>query len=549
VELLAVQDQVLGRGRRVGPAGKRLDVGHALLLVDDEVEDEVHVLGLGLAAQRRGIEAIVPAVVHVHVHVGVAPAPRPEVVETLEHDLHRRDAALGHVHLAPHRAELEAARHFDREAARRHRDGASAARVEVRVLEGTGRAIEVVVGVHERVVRGEGPSVGRVDGDARRCLPAVRALDQELKPAPRPLVPALGDLHLAARGPRQVDRPERNVAALVGDVHDLAAVGAEARGGGVVLAIGQRERLSSIGGHEPELVPLPAVIGAVDDAPAIPCPVGTGLPRRLLVAQLPLLGSRLRASPPEPPGAPDPAVVADVEELLAVRRPGGREVVVVLAVVVARQPAVLVLADPLRGTGRAAVSERHDEEVKAALVRGRDEGETRAVGREPRLEVHLAAFRERKGLAGLEIEAAQLHRVAVVGREDDEAAVGRPVRLEVVTGAVRELHRRRRSEGDAPERALHREDELAPVTREGRGARPARELGKVHLTVVVAVRDLDLLEHRLAQGGPGGRRRGPGREKEQGHRGTLVRHAVPQVSVRPKPVATARPTAATRAQE
>ena len=106
-------------------------------------------------------------------------------------------------------------------------------------------------------------------------------------------------------------------------------------------------------------------------------------------------------------------------------------------------------------------------------------------------------------------------------------------RLRVVAGPVRQLQGIPGAESLAPERALHRVDELLSVRRPRRGVWSARHLREVHLPVVVGMRLVDLLEDRLALRASGRRRGGGGEGKKQRrdagtklglpHAGTLAR--------------------------
>src|SRR5678815_5592640 len=94
-------------------------------------------------------------------------------------------------------------------------------------------------------------------------------------------------------------------------------------------------------------------------------------------------------------------------------------------------------------------------------------------------------------------------------REHDEVSVRRPVRLIVVAWAVRELDGELSADLLPPQRAGHAVDERLAVRRPRDARRPARQLRQVHLAVVVGVRQVDLLQYRLAlrAGGSGYRQR------------------------------------------
>ena len=174
---------------------------------------------------------------------------------------------------------------------------------------------------------------------------------------------------------------------------------------------------------------------------------------------------------PEAARSPDVAAVGDEDELLAVRRPRRREVLVELRVVVAGQPAVAVLGQADGFPGRRSPRHGEHEDVPAALERRRDVGDARTVRRPARVEVHGAVGHEGARLAVAQIQDPELQRVVAVGRVENPRPVRRPVRLGVVAGPVGQLDRLLRAESLAPERPLHRVDELLPVGRPRRGAR------------------------------------------------------------------------------
>src|SRR3989441_6773369 len=53
------------------------------------------------------------------------------------------------------------------------------------------------------------------------------------------------------------------------DVGDMTAVARPARRRGVELAVGEGKHVPPVGGHEPQLIPLAAQVGAVHDAGAV----------------------------------------------------------------------------------------------------------------------------------------------------------------------------------------------------------------------------------------------------------------------------------------
>ncbi len=181
------------------------------------------------------------------------------------------------------------------------------------------------------------------------------------------------------------------------------------------------------------------------------------------------------------------------------------------AVVVARQPAVVVLRESRDGPfRRRAARQRDREDVPPPVVGRRHERDARAVGRPARLDVDGGVGRD--GLHGLrrQIQQLQLDRVVHVPGEDDEPSIGGPVGLVVVSLARGQLLCDARADPLPPQRALHRVDQLGPVGRPRDGARTARHLRDVHLAPVVGMRHADLLQDRLAlslhrHGGDGSR--------------------------------------------
>src|SRR5207247_1089097 len=68
---------------------------------------------------------------------------------------------------------------------------------------------------------------------------------------------------------RDIDDPQRRVPTLIRDVGDVLAVVGPARGSGVEVTVGERKGIAAFARHQPQLMPLAAEVGAVDDAPAV----------------------------------------------------------------------------------------------------------------------------------------------------------------------------------------------------------------------------------------------------------------------------------------
>src|SRR6476661_10354467 len=120
-----------------------------------------------------------------------------------------------------------------------------------------------------------------------------------------------------------------------------------ARRRGVELTVGELDRVAAGRRKEPQLIPLPTMVAAVDDARPVARPVGTRLPCRLLEMQLARSCAGAGFHAPDAAGAVDAPAIRHEDELAPVGRPRWREVVVEGAVVVAWQTAVPVLGDAL----------------------------------------------------------------------------------------------------------------------------------------------------------------------------------------------------------
>ena len=382
---------------------------------------------------------------------------------------------------------------------RRHRQLGGAGGLEVAVFEGALTAVERLVGVAPSIVgRVRSPvGAGHRDPGGQRTPATVDHLHAQ--PPHGPVVAAPGGEDPLPPSPRHVDHPERGVTTFVRDVRDPPAVVRPARRRGIELPVGERKHVAPLAGHEPQLIPLTAHVGAVNDAGAVGGPVGVGFPRGFLVADLAQRRTGGRRHAPEAAAAVDMPAIGDEDQLPPVGRPGGRQIVIPRAVVIARQLAVVVLCEPGGFAGRAAIHRRR-EYVPAAVIRGGDECDAVAVGRPARLHVHRAVGRDGPHRARRQVQQVQLDGVFRVAGEDDETSVRRPVGLIVVPGVPGDLDRHARADLLAPQRALHRVDQIAPVGRPRDRAGTARHLRHVHLAPVVGVRHGDLLEHGLPLG-------------------------------------------------
>ena len=394
----------------------------------------MQVLGTRLKREVGRRVAIRPPVVHVHVQVAAPPAARGQIGEPLERDPMDHATSRGYGHIRARHPKLRPVPHLDVDLPGGHRQLRGSGRVEVPVLKGALAAIERLVRVAPGVVRCIGPPVRRGDRNPRRCPTPVPIDHLHPERAHRPAVASLRRLDRLLASARHLDHPERRVAALVRDVGDPRPIPRPAWRGRIELPVGEGERVATLAGHEPQLIPLATEIGAVHDALAVRRPVGSGFPVGLLVPQLAHRCAGGGGHAPEPACPMDVPAIRDQDQLAPVAGPGGREVVIQHAVVVAGQLAVVVVGESSDVT-RCATVHRHCEDVPAPVVRGGDEGDPGAVGRPARLHIDAPVAGERPHRARRQLEQVQLDRVPGVPCEDDESPVGRPVGLVVVAPA------------------------------------------------------------------------------------------------------------------
>ena len=145
-----------------GSAREPADVRDALLLVDDQVEDHVQVLGLGHGAQRERRRAVGAAVVHVHVQVAAPPPARRPVGDALERDALRARLARRRRRACGARGRYSSPRVTSSVTGPAGTSTAAPpCAVEVAVLDPALGPVEVVVGVAPRALGHEAAAVRR----------------------------------------------------------------------------------------------------------------------------------------------------------------------------------------------------------------------------------------------------------------------------------------------------------------------------------------------------------------------------------------------------
>jgi hypothetical protein len=212
-------------------------------------------------------------------------------------------------------------------------------------------------------------------------------------------------------------------------------------------------------------------------------------------------GARIDAGgrAPKAAGTVDMAAIRYVENFAPIARPHRIDFVIVGAVVIARQCA-LVLAGQTLDVAQCAVREVAREQVKTAIEQRGDEYDAFAIRRKTRFDIHGAVTGERARRATLQVQHPQLQCFAGIGRVDDPASVGRPIWLIVITDTPRELFREGGAEALAPQGAAHRVDQFFRVRRPRQAGRPGGQLREVHFPKIIRVRQIDLAEHGQALG-------------------------------------------------
>src|SRR5690349_3611420 len=127
-------------------------------------------------------------------------------------------------------------------------------------------------------------------------------------------------------------------------------------------------------------------------------------------------------------------------QLASVGRPGGADLGIELAVVVAGQGTAGFAGQPLH-IAEGPVAEIAGKNMEAPVVGGADKRNALAVGREARLQVDVPARSQLLRLPALQVERAQLDGISVISCINNPAPVARPVGLVVVSRAGGQLHR------------------------------------------------------------------------------------------------------------
>ncbi len=444
-----------------------------------------------------------PAVVHVHVQVraGVRAEFRGQRLRG-QRECKLASARL-QVDLLVHRRALETLHGPQGHGPHGHFHRAPAAAMEVAILLFLQLAVVVVVAVQPAIGRRVVPRIGCEHHDAAAQRLAALVAQRQRKLRHRLLVLARARDDRRALATDHLLHPQAGVACaggrvLVADVQNPRAIVRPARVAPIELAERERQGRAARGSREPDLVPLPAVVAREHEPPAVGCELRPRSPGGFLHQHaLALVGIGDRHGP-QIAGAPRHLRVADVVHARSVRAPARIDRVIVRRVVVAVDRGAS-RCDQRLHVGESLRVEVRDEQVESTGVLGRHEREAPAVGRKARLQVDGAELRERLLAPGGELEEPQLHRVLVIAHEHDPAPVGGDVGLKVVTRAVGQLASLVAPDLLQPQRSGHAVHDLPAVRHERRRRGTRGRLRHVHFPPVIAVRNVDLLEHRLAR--------------------------------------------------
>ena len=309
-------------------------------------------------------------------------------------------------------------------------------------------------------------AVARHDRHARRRALAVLVDDVESEFRLRRPVVALRRHHVLAGAAQRLDHAQRGVAVAVVDDGDARAVRRPARVAAVERAEAQRQRRGAVGGGQPQLLVLAAVVAGIEQAPAVRRQLGPRAPAGFLAQHAATLRGMVDIHGEDVAGAPADLRVADVVDRPAVGRPGRIDGVVEGRVVVAVQRALALAQQQVRVVQAGGI-DVGEEQVEVAGALSRHPGEPLAIRRQPRLHVHRALVGEALLAAAGEIQSPQLQRVAVVAGEHHAAPVVRRIGLVVVGGlGMGQFGGAGVADALAPQRAAHAVDERVAVGQE-----------------------------------------------------------------------------------
>src|SRR5207237_1503476 len=126
----------------------------------------------------------------------------------------------------------------------------------VRTTPGIVRGEAPVIGAGDRYPGRHGPSTGVDDGEPES--PHRLPIEPALRPHRRD--PATGSLH----------HLKGRISLSIRDVGDPGSVRRPARRGGVTLTVSQLKRITAVGSHQPELMPLTSQIRTVNHPFPVP---------------------------------------------------------------------------------------------------------------------------------------------------------------------------------------------------------------------------------------------------------------------------------------
>src|SRR5437660_8355512 len=138
--------------------------------------------------------------------------------------------------------------------------------MEIRIFELPLRTVERLVRLAPRVIRRVTATLGGCHGNPSRNWTPGSVHNAHVECSHYALVTPLRRLNTQFLGSRDFHHPERRIAAFIGDERDAAAIARPARCGCVELAVSKGQGITALARHQPQLNPLPAELGAVDDA-------------------------------------------------------------------------------------------------------------------------------------------------------------------------------------------------------------------------------------------------------------------------------------------
>ncbi len=445
-----------GLGCRVQAFSAIGNIRESLFLVHNQVVHHRQVFGFGLLHQMCRRVLVRSAVIHVHVQIAGNPAfcvlAKPPFLSEL--NLHKTICARRCNHLHGLKGALKSTHHFQMKLSRRHRNRVIAGSMKIMRLRRPNFSVEAIVRMNPARIRREKASIFGGKRDSGRRGVAVVIGHVQNDGHRRTEETALLRLDSALPGAGQRLQPQLRVFTSIGNERKCLSVRRPAHVGFVPVAVRDGKCVAALRRHDPQLVPLPPKVRAINHARAIRRKIRPRPPICFLVVNFARLRSRLRFHAPEAAGAVNVPFVRNEQNFLAVARPHRTDFHVERAVVIAGKRTLCFSRQP-HYVFQSSAPHIGPENVKPLVVGSRNEHNVLSIRRPARLHVHGPAVCELLRLSRCQVQQPELDGIFLIRNVHDVFSVRRPVRLIIVSGAVRQLLRGFRIDLLPPQRSRH----------------------------------------------------------------------------------------------